>query len=70
MGEIAQGTGDFAKARAYYERALEAIERKISRIERKLRGPLTVEQYGRLRSELMGLRSWRELVRERLEALP
>lgn len=70
LGEISQSTGDFAKARSYYERALKVIEGKISRIEEKLRGPLPPEEFGELRSELQGLKAWRKLVRERLEGLP
>jgi len=70
LGEIAQGTGDFAKAKAYYEKALNTIEQKISRIERQLKRPLTPEKFGKLRSELQGLRAWRELVRKRLDSLP
>ncbi len=70
LGEIAQGTGDFAKARTYYEKALKVIDRKISRIEQRLRGRVTPKELGKLRSELRGLRAWRELVSKRLAALP
>lgn len=70
LGEIAQSTGDFEEARSYYQRALKVIEKKISRIEKRLTGPLTPENFGKLRSELKGLKAWQKLVKERLENLP
>jgi len=70
LGEIAQSTGDFEEARSYYQRALKVIEGKISRIEKRLMGPLTPENFGKLRSELKGLKAWQKLVKERLESLP
>ncbi|HID09556.1 TPA: tetratricopeptide repeat protein [Candidatus Micrarchaeota archaeon] len=70
LGEISQRTGDFQEARLYYERALRVVQEKLKRLERKLGGPLPVEKYASLRSELVNLRRLKGILEERLSQLP
>ncbi|RLE26925.1 hypothetical protein DRJ54_08305 [Candidatus Acetothermia bacterium] len=70
LGDIARNTYRYDEAKNYYRQALGVIEREISRLERELSRPVTPEEYGGIRADLLRLSQEREKVQEILAQLP